>query len=98
MKDGFWFYLIVELIFVLTAINFARVYKRKRARKDLITLIAVTFAGVFTILIYFFPNGPHGFNKLLWITSICVIGVIVLIGIFNSELIKLFGTSTKKRK
>jgi tryptophan-rich sensory protein len=98
VKDGFWFYLIMELILILVGVSFAIIYKKKRSRSNLVTLIMITLGCVGIILGYFFPYALNGFDKPIRAAIIIIILGILLFGLFYSELFKFLGISVKKRK
>jgi hypothetical protein len=99
MKDDFWFYFLAAIITLITGIQAAITYKRKRVKHNLITLVAniVIFIGI--ILIYFygwdFLKGIG--NTGVQISIMVIICVVILYSLFYWEIKQLFTKHGKKR-
>jgi hypothetical protein len=99
MKEYFWFYLLAELIILITGTQAAISYKRKRVKRNLISLIAniVVFIGI--IFLYFygwdFLNvfGGVGIQILLMV----IICIALLFSLFYWEIKQYFQKRGKKR-
>jgi hypothetical protein len=98
MNNDFWFYFLAAAVILVTSIQAAITYKRRRLIPNLITLCANIVILIGIILVYFYRQdflggiGSIGVRILL----IIVIWIVILFSLFSGEIMKFIHKLKKK--
>jgi hypothetical protein len=97
--DRLLFYLLATIIFISTAVMFARSFNQKRTKYNLVATIVSLLLIAITILSYFFPwKRLHGINVGIQIAILVALVIVLWIFLFYYEIQNFIRKQINKNK